>query len=128
LVSAYPLHILVIEDEAVIRSQIAAILEEEGYRVSQAADTGQAYDLLIGEANLALVITDVRLPGAVDGPGFAKVVERYHAGLPILAISGGERPHEDDMRLRTAFLQKPFMARELVSMVAALTSRPRAEP
>jgi DNA-binding response OmpR family regulator len=120
------LHILVIDDEVVIRSQIAAILEDEGFRVSQAADAAQAHELLVKETNLALVITDVRLPGAVDGVDFARIVERHYPGLPILAISGGERPREDEMPLRTAFLQKPFVAGELVALVVALTSRPRS--
>ena len=125
--SAYPPHILVVEDEAVIRSQIAVILEEEGYCVRQAADSAEAYDLLSDQPHLALVITDVQLPGAVDGAGFAKIVEKLHPGLPILAISGGQRPADDDMPLRTTFLSKPIVAAELVFIVKALLTRPRAE-
>jgi DNA-binding NtrC family response regulator len=125
-VSEYPIHILVVDDEPIIRSQVAAILEDEGFRVSQAADAAQATELLVASSDLALVITDVRLPGAVDGAGLAKLLERYHPGLPILAISGGARPHEDEMPMRTAFLQKPFIAAELVGLVLALTARPRS--
>jgi DNA-binding response OmpR family regulator len=126
-VSASPLQILVVEDEAVIRSQIALILQEEGYRVQQAADAAEAYELLMTESHLDLVITDVRLPGAVDGAGFAKIVEKLHPGLPILAVSGGQRPSDDDMPLRAAFLPKPILADELVFIVKALLARPRAE-
>jgi DNA-binding NtrC family response regulator len=124
-VSASPPGILVIEGEDVLRSQIAAILEDEGYCVHEAADAAQAYETLIEQPELQLVITDVRLPGEVDGAAFAKIVEMHHPGLPILAISGGLRPHEDDMPLRTAFLPKPVLACELVSIVRALLSRSR---
>lgn len=123
--SECPPHILLVEDESVIRSQIATILEEEGYRVRQAGDATEAYELLIEQPNLALLVTDVKLPGAVDGAGFAKIVDKLSPGVPILAISGGQRPSEDDMPLRTAFLPKPIIAAELVAVVKALLVRSR---
>ena len=48
-VSEHPPYILVVEDEAVIRSQIAVILEEEGFLVQQAGDAAEAYALLMDQ-------------------------------------------------------------------------------
>ncbi len=125
-VSEHSPYILVVEDEPVIRCQIAVILEDEGFRVRQAGDAAEAYALLMEQPDITLLITDVRLPGAVDGAGLAKVVETLNPGLPILAISGGQQPSADDMPLRTAFLPKPIVSTELVFVVNALMQRPRA--
>jgi DNA-binding NtrC family response regulator len=113
-------HILLIEDEVVVRQQLASALREEGFRVSEAGDAVQAYDAIVSSDDLSLIITDVRLPGKVDGAGLAKVIEAHSPNLPVIIFSGGARPPADEMPQRAIFVEKPVRLDRLLREVQRL--------
>jgi DNA-binding NtrC family response regulator len=111
--------ILLIEDEEIIREQLATLLRDEGYLVLEAEDAAQAYEQLDVGTRLRLVITDIRLPGGDNGAALAKVAAQHQAGLPIIAISGGDAPAKADMPDGFTFLPKPIRAEEFLDAVKA---------
>ena len=113
-------HILLIEDEPVVRQQLAEILRDEGYRVSEAADAVEGYALIESTRDLLLLITDVGLPGQVDGAGLTKVLAQHQPTLPVLVISGGARPGRDELPPGTVFLQKPVFPDQLLRLIQRL--------
>ena len=110
--------ILVVDDEAPVRSMIGATLERQGYEVQQAISGTQAVDFLV-QGPYDLVLTDIVMQ---DGNGIA-LLERIHADQPHLPVVMVSAIHDisvaiDSMR-RGAYdyLLKPFEREHLVSTV-----------
>ena len=83
--SASPGTILVVEDEVIIRSSVAQYLRECGYRVIEAANTDEALTVLrYAEIQVDAVLSDVSLPGSVDGFGLAKWVRLHRPTLDVI--------------------------------------------
>jgi two-component system OmpR family response regulator len=121
-------HILVVDDDAEIRELVQEYLQEEGYRVSLAAD-GTAMQEVLEQTPVDLVILDVRLPGE-DGLTLAARLRREsHAGIIMLS-------RKDELVDRVAGLEvgaddyvaKPFQLRELLARVRSVLRRRSAAP
>ena len=70
--------VLVVEDEPLIRSDLSDLLTDMGYTVLEAASADQAIALLETRAEIIAVITDVHMPGSMDGLALARIVrERW---------------------------------------------------
>jgi DNA-binding NtrC family response regulator len=111
--------VLLVDDEDVVRWVSRRVLEADGWDVLEAAD-GQAALQIIGEreGRLALVVTDLNMP-RVSGRELAEVVSVFHAGLPVLAITGFLSAVSLDRRL--PILPKPFTPGSLVQAVRMAT-------
>ena len=112
--------VLVVDDNEDIREVLAMILEEEGYRVSRAANGRAALEVVAREMP-ALILLDMKMP-VMDGWEFAaELRRRYAESAPIVVISAAE-----DARRRAAeigaqaWLGKPFDLRQLVAIVGSL--------
>ena len=120
-------HILVAEDEDVLRDLVARALSNEGHKVTTSADGAQALDLLGSAANtFDLLLTDIKMP-VMDGIALALAAARDHPELPILLMTGyadqRERAHGLDALVHEV-VAKPFSIAELQSAVAgALADR-----
>lgn len=80
--------ILVVDDESAVRTMMAEVLEELGYRVLQAADGPSAVKVLHADRSIVLVVTDVGLPGGMNGRHVADVARTLHPELHILFVTG----------------------------------------
>jgi PAS domain S-box-containing protein len=103
--------LLVVEDEAALRTLFARMIRELGYRVRVAANGGEAL-LAVEEEGLKpdLLITDVVMPG-MSGRVLAERLQRILPGLPVLYASGytdNAIVHHGVLDPGTPFLQKPF--------------------
>ena len=112
-------HILLIEDDELLRDTLRQMLELDGHRVAEAADGEQGLKRFGNGGGIDLVITDILLPG-VDGTQVIAELRRRQPELPIIAISGGRRVLTPAFSLETArlmgatgVLAKPFGRSEL---------------
>ncbi|KQP17804.1 ATP-binding protein [Pseudorhodoferax sp. Leaf267] len=80
--------VLVVEDEAIIRMLIAEMLEESGYRVLTAADGPAALQVLLSDARIDLLLSDVGLPGGLNGRQVADAARVQRPALKVLFITG----------------------------------------
>jgi DNA-binding NtrC family response regulator len=115
-----PARILVIEDDAVIRSNVAELLSEEGFEVST-ADNGEAGIALANARNPELIICDIMLP-LKDGYAVLKTVREAPrtAHIPFIFLTA--KAERADMRLgmnlgADDYLTKPFSLAELLEAV-----------
>lgn len=118
--------ILLVEDEAVLRMVLADHLADLGYETIEAGDAGDALDVLGSGAALALMITDVDLPG-MDGRALSTEARRLRPGLGILFSTGDVAsvhawPGFDPASMST--VGKPFTLEELAVAVGALAVPP----
>ncbi len=72
--------ILLVEDEALVRMVNADILMDAGYNVIDAANASDALELLDARPDVRLMVTDVRMPGELDGYGLSRIVARKYPG------------------------------------------------
>jgi CheY-like chemotaxis protein len=80
--------ILVVEDDAVVRSLAVEFLEEDGFHVFAADNAASAIALLKADASIDAVFSDVQMPGAMDGLELASWISREKPGLKVLLTSG----------------------------------------
>jgi PAS domain S-box-containing protein len=80
--------VLVIDDEEPIRMLVTDVLEEAGYRVLSAPDGPAGLKVLQSDARVDLLITDVGLPGGVNGRQVADAARTTRPGLKVLFITG----------------------------------------
>jgi CheY-like chemotaxis protein len=112
--------ILLVDDEATVRSLTTRVLEEHGYNVIEAGDGVDAWNLLETGEHIDLVISDVIMP-RLDGIDLARCMEIMPHPPPILLMSGYGLSALD---FELPFLVKPFHAHELLSAVHRLLKAP----
>ena len=122
------LNVLLVEDNAVNRSVIEAMLQSLGHRVICASDGQQAIDLLAHEP-ISLVLMDCRLP-VLDGYQTSRLIrQRFTASqLPIIALTANALPGDREACLASGmndYLAKPFKRTELQRLLQQWSS-PRA--
>jgi CheY-like chemotaxis protein len=128
-------HILLIDDDALLRDTVRQLLELDGHRVTEAHDGAQGLRTFAsrrgGSERFDLVVTDVLMPG-IDGARVIVELRREHARVPIIAISGGRRVLSPRFNLETAALAgatcqlaKPFGRHDLQSAVSQALAAPQ---
>ena len=118
------MRVLVVEDEAALRAQLAARLEREGFRVDQCAD-GEEGHYRASEFPFDAMVLDLGLPGL---PGLALLRRLRAAGnrLPVLVLTARGRWQEKVEGLEAGaddYLSKPFEMDELLARLRALLRR-----
>jgi PAS domain S-box-containing protein len=111
--------VLVVDDEPSVRLLIAEVLEAAGLSVAQAAEGGTALAELNGPGEIDVLITDVGLPGGMNGRQLADAARAMRPGLKVLFITGYA---ETAVRLGpdTRVLTKPFAMETLAASVCEL--------
>lgn len=120
-------HILVVEDEAIIRMLMVDVLEDAGFAVLEADSGDAAVVALKNGHNIQAVISDVRMPGSLDGIGLAAWMRDNTPSVPIIIVSGfGDAP--DWPTINPAIVRvvpKPCAANKIVEWVGELLADPR---
>ncbi len=111
--------ILVVEDQAPLRTITARILERAGYRVLTASSGPEALEIAAGGQPIDLLLTDVVMPEML-GQRLAEAIRETRPRLRVVFASGFARPalEQSGRVLDGPLLQKPFSSAELLSLVA----------
>ena len=108
--------VLVVEDELLIRFMLSDGLRDEGYHVIEACDADEAQTILLSVVP-DLLITDVRMPGSIDGMGLLKLVRAEFPSLPVIITSGHLDPMQAETEGATLFVRKPFSMEHVIRSV-----------
>ncbi|MBS34410.1 MAG: two-component system response regulator TorR [Thiotrichales bacterium] len=116
-------HVLIVEDDAVTRSRVAAYLEKAGYQVSESED-GESVHRLLADTDIAVVLLDINLPGT-DGLAIAKELsEKTDVGIILVSARDDEIDRIVGLEIGADdYVTKPFNPRELVARVKNLIRR-----
>jgi PAS domain S-box-containing protein len=118
--------ILVIDDEPTIRSVIVEVLRDNGYATIEAADGTEGLNILLSNARVDLLVTDVGLPGGMNGRQVADVARLTRVGLKVLFVTGfAENAAVGNGLVEpgTEIVTKPFEISVLVAKVRDLLER-----
>ena len=110
--------ILVIDDEPIIRLDARKILEDAGYVVTEAASAEAAMPLLSDGGTVEAILTDIDMPGTLDGLQLARIVDGLMPEIAIVIMTGHELPRREDLPLKATFVPKPFSPSVLLQRVA----------
>jgi len=80
--------VLIVEDEFLLRMDSAAVMEEAGFEVVQAANADEAIAILGMRSDIGVVFTDIQMPGSMDGLKLARFVRDRWPPIKIVATSG----------------------------------------
>jgi CheY-like chemotaxis protein len=115
--------ILVADDEPFILQYIERVLQVANYRVITATTVEDAWKIFVGcQPEIELVLTDIVMPGSMDGEGLAEKIHQLAPGLPVLFITGAmseSDPRAALMAEKQLVLRKPFFPKQLVEFVGA---------
>ncbi len=120
--------ILLIEDEPAVSAFVRAALERKGYRVVQASNGAEGIHQLSTET-YAGVISDIRMPGDVNGADVHQWIQRHRPELGdrIILISGDTANSETQSLLSgssTPCIEKPFRVQQLITTVEKTFGKP----
>jgi CheY-like chemotaxis protein len=113
--------VLIVEDEALQRMQAAQILAAAGFDVLEAADAEHAIAWLERRKDIAVVFTDVRMPGAMDGLKLASEIRVRWPPIKIVATSQYVDVGADELPEGGLFVAKPYSPEQIVGTLNDLT-------
>jgi signal transduction histidine kinase/CheY-like chemotaxis protein len=118
--------VLVIDDEPLVRMLVVDVLEDLGFTAIEAGDGPEGLKVLRSDARVDLLITDVGLPGGLNGRQVADAARALRPGLPVLFITG----YAENAVLSHGHLgpgmqvvTKPFAVEDLGCKIRAILAR-----
>jgi DNA-binding response OmpR family regulator len=123
------MHVLLVEDDAVLADGLTRVLQNNGMQVALAAD-GLVADQLLQNSTAAVVVLDIGLPG-IDGFEVVRRLRARGSALPVLLLTARDAVEDRVRGLETGaddYLVKPFATAELVARIRALARRNAPKP
>ena len=113
--------VLVVEDEFLIRMTLAEALADEGFDVVEAETGDDALSILHSDPAIKLLLTDIQLPGFLNGRALAREARERAPMLPIIFMTGQPDPG-DRTSEREVFISKPYTLFDICEAARRLTS------
>ena len=98
---------LIVEDEPLLMMHAVDIVEDAGFDVLEAANADAAVAILETRDDIRVVITDVQMPGSMDGVKLAKAVRDRWPPILIIVVSGHHKLQSGELPDDVTFLSKP---------------------
>jgi CheY-like chemotaxis protein len=113
--SGVPAVVLVVEDEMLLRMRAVDMVEDAGYTSVEAVDADEAVAILESRSDIALMFTDIQMPGSMDGLKLAHAVRKRWPPIKIILVSGQLTPAIIDIPADSRFYGKPLGAKEMIA-------------
>jgi CheY-like chemotaxis protein len=113
--------VLVVEDDVLIRMHAAETIEEAGFEVVEASNADEAVAILEARLDIAVVFTDIQMPGSMDGLKLARAVRNRWPPIHIVATSGFVNVRTGDLPNGGRFLPKPYSPAQFIGTLHELT-------
>jgi CheY-like chemotaxis protein len=113
-------HVLVVEDDEMVRQNVLRQLADLGYRVTSAENGVKALGILQGDESIDLLFTDVVMPGGMNGRQLAEAAVKLRPGLKVLFTSGYTENaivHQGRLDRGVHLLSKPYRREELATKI-----------
>jgi CheY-like chemotaxis protein len=113
--SVVPAVVLVVEDEMLLRMRAVDMVEDAGYTSIEAVDADEAVAILESRSDIALMFTDIQMPGSMDGLKLAHWVRESWPQIKIIVVSGQLKPATMEIPPDSRFFGKPLEAGEMIA-------------
>lgn len=110
--------VLIVEDEVLVRMLLAEQLRQAGYSVIEAANAHEAVEVLRHSSDVKLVVSDIRMPGSMDGVELARLVKSEFPDIKIMLASG--HLSAIDWVTHDGYFRKPYEFEKIIAHVRML--------
>jgi two-component system, response regulator PdtaR len=111
--------VLVVEDDAMMRTKLAEELQDAGYLVIEASDGTEALEILTVRRDVKIVISDIRMPGPIDGVELCRRVRSSYPGIKVVLSSG--EPNVAESTAHDGFFLKPYRVAWIIRHIRSFT-------
>jgi len=118
--SSIPAVVLVVEDEMLLRMRAVDMVEDAGYTSVEAVDADQAVAILESRSDIALLFTDIQMPGSMDGLGLAHSVHDRWPPIKIILVSGQLKLANIDIPVGSRFFGKPLESKVMIAQMQSM--------
>ena len=114
--------VLIVEDEPLIRMGTVSLIEDAGFEVYEAGSADAAIALLELHKEIRLIVTDVDMPGSMDGLKLAHYVRGRWPPVKIIVTSGHVKVTEESLPSGALFIPKPYDPAEITHKIRELVA------
>ena len=114
--------VLVVEDDWLLRLLAVEVVEDAGLVAVEAANADEAIAILERRVDIALIFTDVDMPGTMDGLKLAHALRRRWLPIKIIIVSGKTRLSDVELPPDTRFFSKPESVPGMISELRSLVA------
>ncbi|OWV72769.1 two-component system response regulator [Rhizobium sp. R339] len=114
--------VVVVEDEPLLLMMAVEIVEEAGFEALEARDADEALHLLETVPGIRILLTDIDMPGSMDGLKLARAVRDRWPPVEIIVVSGMKQPDVDELPERGIFFPKPYDGRKLCDALVRMAA------
>ena len=123
-----PAVILIVDDEPLQLMLAVDIMEEAGFVALAAKDADEAVVILESRSDIVLLLTDINMPGSMDGLKLAHAVRSRWPQIKIIVVSGQMQPSKADLPSDSLFFGKPYHPATMVSKLRSLVGPKARKP
>ena len=109
--------VLIVEDEVLLRWATVSVIDETGFSAFEAGSAVEAISILERQSEVWAVVTDVQMPGSIDGLKLAHLISIRWPKVKIIVTSGQLRLREDDLPAGGRYLHKPYELSQLIGIL-----------
>lgn len=115
--------VLVVEDEAILRFAIIEHLSANGFEVLEARHSAEAFDILEKQPGIDFLLTDIDMPGTIDGLMLAKFSAERWPQIRVAVVSGKRKAEITDLPDGSIFFPKPYNSAAICRELKSWTKR-----
>lgn len=105
--------ILIVEDEPLRRLLAVDLVEDAGFEALEVGDADEAIGILETILEIRIVVTDIDMPGSINGLRLAAVVRDRWPLITIIVVSGKHKPSPEELPDNALFFSKPSDVRKM---------------
>jgi DNA-binding NtrC family response regulator len=112
--------VLIVDDEIMVRMALSTELQDAGFTTIEAMNGADALEQLNEDNDIDVVVSDIRMPGAIDGFALSREVVRTWPDKKVVLMSGDRPLRPDDLPGAVRYIAKPYEIRQLVALIRTL--------
>jgi two-component system, response regulator PdtaR len=110
--------VLIVDDEPLIRETVSELLSSAGLPTLEAANGVEALEMLSKNGHaVAVLLTDIRMPGGMNGIDLARIAQRTWPWIKVIVMSGFYDSGPDGLPCNARFIAKPWQPQEVINNV-----------
>jgi len=113
--------LLIVEDDFLIRITLAETLTDDGFVVVEAASGDEGLAMLQEDDSIALLLTDIQLPGKLDGYALVLAARTRRPDLPVIFMTGRPDVQSSVANPRDFYISKPYLPSDVSAAAKRLT-------
>jgi two-component sensor histidine kinase/DNA-binding response OmpR family regulator len=113
-------NVLVVEEEMVLRMRAVDIVEDAGFTAVEAVNADEALSILEERSDIALLFSDIQMPGSMDGLKLAHAVHERWPSIKIILVSGQVKLSDADKPRDSLFFGKPLDVKQMITELQAM--------